>query len=96
MKTITLSGSMRFQREMMEIAYFLEAKEGNCVLSCVYAPEGESITEEDLRRLSQAHFRKIRLSDCLYVVNINGYIGQTTKEEIKYARALGKEILYHI
>ena len=34
------------------------------------------------------------ISDAIYVVNVNGYIGESTKKEIEYACKLGKEILY--
>ena len=37
---------------------------------------------------------KIELSDAIYVVNVNGYIGSSTKNEIEYAKKLGKEVLY--
>lgn len=34
------------------------------------------------------------MSDAIFVVNVNGYIGEVTKREIEYAKQLKKEILY--
>ena len=96
MKTYTICGSMRFDREMKEIAYDLEAHKGYNVLQCVYC-EGDVIpTENELMRLAEAHYRKIDLSDGIYVVNIGGYIGTSVKKEIEYAKQHGKEVVYHI
>ena len=96
MKTYTICGSMRFDREMKEIAYDLETHKGYNVLQCVYY-EGDVIpTENELMRLAEAHYRKIDLSDGIYVVNIGGYIGKSVKKEIEYAKQHGKEVVYHI
>lgn len=40
------------------------------------------------------YFKKIDLSDAIYVVNVNGYIGNNTKLEIDYAKSNNKEIIY--
>lgn len=95
MKTLTICGSMRFENEMRLIAYDLETRRGYNVLQCVYAPEGASISVEELSRLEKAHYRKIDISDGVYIVNIDGYIGESVKAEIRYAQENGKEILYH-
>jgi hypothetical protein len=44
--------------------------------------------------LDELHFRKIDLSDEIFVVNKNGYIGESTRNEIEYAKSLGKPIKY--
>jgi len=95
MKTYTICGSMRFEKEMREIAFFLETQRGHSILQCAYC--GNSIVPTDAERenLEKAHYRKIDLSDGIYVVNIDGYIGQSVSQEIDYARRHGKEILYH-
>ncbi len=93
METLTICGSMRFAEEMKEIAYMLEAQRGFNVLQCVYC-KGKP-TEEELELLKAAHYRKIDISDGIYVVNIGGYIGESVKKEIEYAERNGKEIIYH-
>ena len=41
------------------------------------------------------HKEKIKISDAIYVINIGGYIGSSTKSEIEFAEKLGKEIIYY-
>lgn len=95
MKIITLCGSMRFQKEMMEVAQKL-ALDGKCVLTPVYQVlKNSNITEEQLIKLKQAHFKRIELSDAILVINVNNYIGNSTNLEIEYAKKLGKEIVYY-
>jgi len=94
MKTYTICGSMRFEKEMREIAYFLETQRGYNVLQCVYS--GNAIpSAKELEQLAAAHFKKIDLSDGIYVVNIDGYIGKSAAAEIEYAKNAGKEVLYY-
>lgn len=95
MKTITICGSMRFEKEMIEIAYDLEAHKGYNVLQCVYCKNTTAPTEQELAQLAAAHYKKIDMSDGIYVVNIDGYIGEAVKNEIAYAIKHGKEIIYH-
>lgn len=95
MKIITMCGSLEFQKEMMKVAEKI-ALDGYCVLTPVY-PVLENIerTEEQLIKLKEAHFKRIELSDAILVVNINNYIGDSTRAEIDYAKKLGKEIIYY-
>lgn len=95
MKTYTICGSMRFDKEMRKIAYELEISKGYNILQCVYCVENVVPTKEDLLHLANAHYSKIDLSDGIYVVNIDGYIGESVKKEIEYAKKHDKEILYH-
>jgi hypothetical protein len=44
--------------------------------------------------LDQLHYHKIDLSDEIFVVNVGGYVGSSTKREIAYAEARGKRITY--
>ena len=45
--------------------------------------------------LNKMHQEKIKISDAIFVVNIDGYIGNSTKKEIEFAKSLGKEIIYY-
>ena len=93
MRTYTIYGSMRFAVEMKEIAYQLETQRGYNILQCVYCDGRPS--DEEMKCLEAAHYRKIDLSDGIYVVNIGGYIGDSVRDEIEYAERNGKEIIYH-
>ena len=94
MKTLTICGSMRFADEMKKIAWDLEYDQGYCVIQLVYN-NGADISAEGKRRLDAAHMRKIEMADGIYVVNIDGYIGESVRNEIALAESLGKEIIYH-
>ena len=94
MKVVTLCGSMRFFREMQNIAVELETKYDYCVL----APTGG--TKEDMdntatEKLSKAHYKKIDMADAVYIVNIGGYIGVAVREELRYAQMKNREIIFH-
>lgn len=45
-------------------------------------------------QLDELHFRKIDISDRVYVINVDGYIGESTRNEIEYAESIGKPIDY--
>lgn len=94
-KIVTICGSLKFQKEMMEEAQKL-AFEGNCVLTPVYPVlEDIEITKEQVKFLKEEHFKKIELSDFIYVLDKDGYMGESTKLEIDYAVSLGKNVIYY-
>lgn len=95
MKTVTLCGSMRFRDEMQRLAFALELERGWNVLQCVYNVDDAPLTAAAREALAAAHRRRIELSDAIYVVDIGGYIGEAVREEIAYARKLGKEVILH-
>jgi len=45
--------------------------------------------------IDKMHKEKIKISDAILVVDVNWYIGNSTKSEIEYAKSLNKEILYY-
>lgn len=95
MKVVTICGSMKFAKEMQRIAGVLAIDKDWCVLQCVYDLDFANLTSEDLNSLKNEHLKRIELSDAIYIVNIDGYIGNSTKLEIEYATKLGKEVIYH-
>ena len=52
----------------------------------VFGHSGDEITEKEKRNLDKLHLEKIRLSDAIFVLNIRGYIGESTQKEIEFAR----------
>lgn len=94
-KVITICGSMRYSKEMMKIAEELELKKGYAVIQCVYNIDGQRYEGVDASILDKIHRKKIDISDAIYVVDIDGYIGNSTKNEIEYAINNGKEVIYH-
>lgn len=94
-KVVTICGSMKFVTEMPKIATLLEVQHGWCVIQPVYDIETAEATQRGLQNIVNAHWEKIDISDAIYVVNIGGYIGSSTRNEINYALSKGKEIIYH-
>lgn len=97
MKIITVCGSLKFYKEMMDITEKMELQ-GNCMLVPIYNSSKSSkddFTEEEALMLDKMHKERIKLSDAILVVNVNDYIGSSTKSEIEFAKALNKEIIYY-
>lgn len=97
MKIITICGSIRFINEMMDISMKMELQ-SNCMLIPIYSlnkTSKDDFTEEEALILGKMHRERIKLSDAILVVDVNGYIGNSTKKEIEYAKSLNKEIVYY-
>lgn len=96
MKIITVCSSLRFKDEMMKIAEKIELQ-GNCVIAPIYPtnPDKDAYTTEEVNMLDKMHKEKIKISDAILVVNVDNYIGSSTKSEIEFAKNLNKEILYY-
>ena len=100
---ITLCGSTRFKNEFMEVQKRLTL-EGNIVISVgLFGHSGdqevwESMDEGTLTKtkemLDDMHKRKIDMADKIYVINVGGYIGDSTKSEIEYAKKHNKIVEY--
>ena len=94
-KVITICGSLKFREEITKVAMQMEFA-GNVALIPIFPTNAdkEVPTQEEIIMLGKMHKEKIKLSDAIFVVNVNGYIGDSTKSEIEYAKAQNKEILY--
>lgn len=93
---ITLCGSTRFKDEFMAAQKKLTL-EGNIVISLgVFAHSGDIISNEEKIMLGEMHKRKIDMSDEIFVINVDGYIGDSTRAEIEYAKLCGKKISFMI
>ncbi len=79
---------------MMALARRPELENDYIVIQCVYSDKSTPLSARGIRRMSRLHLKKIALSDAIFVVNVDGYIGGSTKKEIDYARSLNKEIFY--
>lgn len=95
-KVVTICGSMKFNKEMRVIARKLETKNGWAVIQCVYSKKSDRFDNvHEMHNIERAHYKKIEISDAIYVVNIGGYIGEATRRAIEYANKYRKEIIYH-
>ena len=95
-KVITLCGSTRFKEQFLEAQKRLTL-EGNIVISVGlfgHSGDDEVWREGTKEMLDNMHKRKIDMADAIFVINVGGYIGESTRSEIEYATKHGKEILY--
>lgn len=102
-KVITLCGSTRFKNAFMEAQKRLTL-EGNIVISVglfghagdteVWEGVDEGTVTSTKRMLDDMHKRKIDMADEIFVVNVGGYIGDSTRSEIQYAKTRGKPVGY--
>jgi hypothetical protein len=100
---VTLCGSTRFKKEFYEVQKRLTL-EGNIVISVgLFGHSGDEevwdgMDEGTLGRtkamLDDMHKRKIDMADSIFVINVGGYIGESTRSEIEYALANGKDVKY--
>lgn len=93
-KVVTMCGSMKFWDKIEEISERLELEEEYVVIGMTPHVLDRELTEEEIERLGELHRRKIDLSDAIYVVNVGGYIGESVRSEIEYAKTKGKDIMY--
>ena len=93
---ITLCGSTRFKEQFLE-AQKRRTLEGNIVISVGlfgHSGDDEVWTPGTKEMLDNMHKRKIDMADAIYVINVGGYIGSSTRSEIEYAEKHGKTIMY--
>lgn len=103
-KVITLCGSTRFKEQFMEAQKRLTL-EGNIVISVglfghagdqeVWDGMDEGTLSKTKEMLDDMHKRKIDMADEIYVINVGGYIGDSTCSEIQYAEEHGKTVRYY-
>lgn len=95
-KIVTLCGSTRFKDQFLEMQKKLTL-EGNIVISVGlfgHSGDKEVLNDGVKEMLDDMHKRKIDLADEIYVINVGGYIGSSTKSEIEYAIKTGKKVNY--
>lgn len=100
---ITLCGSTRFKEEFM-MAQKRLTLEGNIVISVglfghsgdeeVWEGMDEGTLSKTKKMLDDMHKRKIDMADEIFVINVGGYIGDSTRSEIDYAIEHGKKVRY--
>ena len=95
-KIVCLCGSTKF-KEAFEKANREETAKGNIVLTVAMFGhlEGLDMNSEEKKTFDAVHYDKIELADEILVLNIDGYIGESTKKEIEYAKSSNKTIRYN-
>ena len=93
MKIVTICGSVRFKEDMMKIRDSLMPD------VWVMLPENmemdiQKIDMDVKSKMDDLHLKKIELADEVIIINIDGYIGQSTALEMHYAKSLGKPMKF--
>ena len=103
-KVVTLCGSTRFKEQ------FMEAQKRLTLAGCIVISVGlfghagdqevwdgmdEGTLSKTKEMLDDMHKRKIDMADEIYVINVGGYIGDSTRSEIQYAEEHGKPVRYY-
>lgn len=99
-RIVVLCGSTRFYDAFQKANYDFTMA-GKIVLSVGFYPHtdtghGEGVGHDSAEKiaLDELHKRKIDLADEVFVLNVGGYIGDSTRSEIKYAKKVKKPIAY--
>ena len=101
-RVICLCGSTRFS-EAFRKTNLTETLKGRIVLSigCDLRSDDEVLAgvtpwerEELKQKLDELHKRKIDLCDEILVLNVGGYVGDSTRGEIEYAESIGRDVRY--
>jgi hypothetical protein len=95
-KIVCLCGSTRFG-EAFRKAQLAETLAGRIVLTIgcdAHSDEDLALEPDTKKALDELHFRKIELADEVLILNVGQYIGESTRRELAYARALGKTVRF--
>lgn len=98
---VTLCGSTRFY-DTWQRAIFDETMAGKMVFSVGFYPhsaeqahgEAIGITPDEKEKLDLLHLEKVKAADEVLILNVGGYIGESTARELAYAQSLGKRVRF--
>ncbi len=95
-KVITLCGSTKFKEAFLKAQKDLTLQ-GNIVISVgLFGHSGDeevwNVGTKEM--LDDMHKRKIDMADEIFVINVGGYIGESTRKEIEYAEKNGRVVRY--
>lgn len=101
-KVVCVCGSTRFAELFMITRWELE-KQGTITFGINILPDNyfaesnsHGAEQEGVKEiLDELHKRKIDLSDEVFILNVGGYIGESTKSELEYAKSLNKTIKFY-
>ena len=95
---VCLCGSTRFMNEFFEVGWeftlldYIVLSEGVCKHAEHHG--AEALGKDVAEKLIELHLRKIDLADMVFILNVGGYIGESTRKELNYAKDMGKFIQY--
>lgn len=94
-RVVCLCGSTRF-KEAFEKAERDIALRGEICLTVGLFGHIENLNMKglDKKNLDELHLRKIDIADEVFIINVGGYIGESTARELAYAIKHGKQVSY--
>ena len=95
-KVTTLCGSTKFKEEFMKVQKELTLS-GHIVISVGlfgHSGDNEVWSKGTKEMLDDMHKRKIDMADEIFVINVGGYVGSSTRSEIEYATKTNKPVKY--
>jgi hypothetical protein len=93
---VCLCGSTRFT-EAFRASNLNETLDGKIVVTvgCDFKSDSAlGLAPEVKERLDALHLQKIALADEVLILNVNGYIGESTARELRHAVELGKSVRF--
>lgn len=101
-KLVTVCGSSRFIDIVAVSAWFLERDEGAITMSMHLLPgwypeiASDHMAEQEgvADKLDALHLKKIDMSDEIFVVDFDNYVGSSTSNEVAHATSNGTPIRY--
>lgn len=97
-KIVCYCGSLRVAMDAFKKAEYEAVLKGEIALlpCCMFVDiERKYGAESDYKqKADDLHKRKIDIADEVFVLNVGGYIGQSTRSEIDYALSIGKPVKY--
>ena len=92
---VTICGSTKFKDEILKAARELTLQGHIVLMPAIFEhADNEELTPEDKVRLDNLHREKINMSDAIFVINKDGYIGESTFGEIDWADRMKKKIYF--
>lgn len=95
-KVITLCGSTRFKDQFLDVQKKLTLQ-GNIILTVGlfgHSGDNEVWIGSTKQMMDDMHKQRIDMSDEIFVINVGGYISESTQAEIEYAKSTGKSVKY--
>lgn len=89
---ITLCGSTRFYKTFDKICYELTVADYAIFTIGTMLNSDKRLvqSQETLERFKQLHYSKILMSDAIFVIDVDGYVGEDTQSEIDFANENGR------
>jgi hypothetical protein len=93
---VCLCGSLRFKEDFARIELEWVLRKCIVLTPCLmYSDIGRTADMQHYKNIvDEIHKRKIDLADIVYIINKNGYIGESTRNEIEYAKSQNKMVVY--